>query len=130
MFSSFSSRLAAAATYATFASAITLPIVRRDEPASSSHVIREIVLQGNNTIVDPNDPFNFANVGGQIYTTIVKINGQDFQVDMDTGSSDLWIDTEGADLTGTINTGILGVVTYEYVINRPSGSARNVHHEY
>lgn len=73
------------------------------------------IVMGNNTIVDPSDPFNFANVGGQIYTTIVRINGQDFQVDMDTGSSDLWIDTEGANMTGTIDTGILGAVRYEYV---------------
>lgn len=113
MFSSLSSRLAAVAAYAAFASAVTLPIVRRDEPASSSSAMR--IVMGNNTIVDPSDPFNFANVGGQIYTTIVRINGQDFQVDMDTGSSDLWIDTEGANMTGTIDTGILGAVRYEYV---------------
>ncbi|CAL1701692.1 unnamed protein product [Somion occarium] len=59
------------------------------------------------------DVFDFENIQGKLYTTTIHINGQSFKVDMDTGSSDLWIDTKGANLTGTTDTGILGAIVYE-----------------
>ncbi|KDQ58212.1 hypothetical protein JAAARDRAFT_35033 [Jaapia argillacea MUCL 33604] len=60
--------------------------------------------------------FNFINVNGRdsndIYVGTIYVNGQPYEVQLDTGSSDLWLDTTGVDLSGFANTGITGFIGY------------------
>ncbi|KAK7677509.1 hypothetical protein QCA50_019515 [Cerrena zonata] len=93
---------------AILVSALQLPISRRNVPRSISR--RDSVSHG---VLDPSDPFNFQNVNGLLYTTTIHINGRPFEVQVDTGSSDLWLDTAGADMTGSNNTGIPASISYE-----------------
>ncbi|TDL20329.1 acid protease [Rickenella mellea] len=76
---------------------------------------------------DASDPFNFMNVNNQsgfdIYIATVSVEGHDFEesrkhnifgrdVQLDTGSSDLWLDTTGVQLTTFQDTGINQLVPY------------------
>ncbi|KDQ56687.1 hypothetical protein JAAARDRAFT_36180 [Jaapia argillacea MUCL 33604] len=76
-------------------SAYRLPF-RRDSPHSTS--------------------FGFTNVNAadfkDIYVGTIYANGEAFEVQLDTGSSDLWLDTDGVNLSGFTNTGVPGSITY------------------
>ena len=43
------------------------------------------------------------------------MGGKEFPVQLDTGSSDLWLDTTGVDLSGLTDTGVQTGLTYGYV---------------
>ncbi|KDQ56686.1 hypothetical protein JAAARDRAFT_194660 [Jaapia argillacea MUCL 33604] len=76
-------------------SAYRLPF-RRDSPHSTS--------------------FDFTNVNvadvQDIYVGTIYADGQAFEVQIDTGSSDLWLDTDGVNLSGFANSGVPGSLTY------------------
>ncbi|TDL18812.1 acid protease [Rickenella mellea] len=65
---------------------------------------------------DASDPFNFENnnniTGGDIYVGSLTAGGAVFQVQLDTGSSDLWLDTTSSKPSGTQDTGLTGALTY------------------
>ncbi|KDQ56689.1 hypothetical protein JAAARDRAFT_36184 [Jaapia argillacea MUCL 33604] len=60
--------------------------------------------------------FDFTNVNTgdyrDIYVGTIYLNNVPYTVQLDTGSSDLWIDTTHTDLSGLTNTGIKGGITY------------------
>ncbi|KDQ57375.1 hypothetical protein JAAARDRAFT_194518 [Jaapia argillacea MUCL 33604] len=49
---------------------------------------------------------NFTNADSMVYLVTVEFDGQPVQVQLDTGSSDLWIDSTGVNLTPFTNTGL------------------------
>lgn len=61
------------------------------------------------------DTFTFENENDVIYTADLKVAGQTFVVQLDTGSSDLWLDTTGLDLSSFEDTGVESTITYGYV---------------
>ncbi|KDQ56688.1 hypothetical protein JAAARDRAFT_36181 [Jaapia argillacea MUCL 33604] len=60
--------------------------------------------------------FNFTNVNAadnrDIYVGTIYVGGQPYEVQLDTGSSDLWLDTEGVTLSGFTNTSVTGYIGY------------------
>ncbi|KAL6305595.1 aspartic peptidase domain-containing protein [Sparassis latifolia] len=67
---------------------------------------------GHSDTVVVTNPANANNVGFSdawqaygLYTITVYVQGQPFQVQLDTGSSDLWIDTSNVTIDGFIDTG-------------------------
>lgn len=58
------------------------------------------------------DTFTFENENDVIYTADLKVAGQTFVVQLDTGSSDLWLDTTGLDLSSFEDTGVESTITY------------------
>ncbi|KDQ58215.1 hypothetical protein JAAARDRAFT_206888 [Jaapia argillacea MUCL 33604] len=60
--------------------------------------------------------FNFTNVNGRdgddMYVGTIYVNSQPYEVQLDTGSSDLWLDTTGVDLSGFADTGVTGFIGY------------------
>ncbi|KDQ56724.1 hypothetical protein JAAARDRAFT_36213 [Jaapia argillacea MUCL 33604] len=73
--------------------AFSVPFTRDDSPSSTS--------------------VNFTNANGFTYLVTVYFNGQPIQVQLDTGSSDLWIDSTGMNLTPFTKTGLNGTMLYE-----------------
>ena len=71
---------------------------------------------------DEGDSFNYQNSqnasGSDIYVATLSVAGKSYTVQLDTGSSDLWLDTTGADLSSLTNTGIQTGLTYGYVVRR------------
>ncbi|KAL5521820.1 hypothetical protein ACEPAF_2568 [Sanghuangporus sanghuang] len=65
---------------------------------------------------DGSDVFDYTNSnnvsGSDIYVASLSVAGQEFVVQLDTGSSDLWIDTSGVDLSGLTATGLETGLTY------------------
>lgn len=65
------------------------------------------------------DPFGYANLnnasGSDIYVAQLSVAGKTYTVQLDTGSSDLWLDTTGADLSSLTQTGVQTGLTYGYV---------------
>ncbi|CAL1702476.1 unnamed protein product [Somion occarium] len=74
---------------------------RRDAHSTSVHV---------NTVAG--DPYNFQNVNNSLYAGTIHVSGQPFLVQLDTGSSDLWLDTAEVSLSGTVNTGVYANISY------------------
>ncbi|KDQ57373.1 hypothetical protein JAAARDRAFT_36005 [Jaapia argillacea MUCL 33604] len=72
--------------------AFSVPFSRSDTPSSTS--------------------INFTNADGFAYLVTVEFDGQPVQVQLDTGSSDLWIDSPGINLTPFANTGRNGTILY------------------
>ncbi|TCD63158.1 hypothetical protein EIP91_005886 [Steccherinum ochraceum] len=91
------------------AHALTLPITKR-APQSSPHSTSVRIAPGNN--VSGNDPFGFQSDGGFAYTGIIYVSGQPFTVQLDTGSSDLWLDTSDYSLTNLTDTQVVGSIVY------------------
>ncbi|KZT07621.1 acid protease [Laetiporus sulphureus 93-53] len=54
----------------------------------------------------------WTNVEDALYTATVYVQGQPFQVQIDSGSADLWLNTEGVTLDGLVDTGINATVAY------------------
>lgn len=69
---------------------------------------------------DSSDPFGYANLnnasGSDIYVAQLSVAGKTYTVQLDTGSSDLWLDTTGADLSSLTQTGVQTGLTYGYVV--------------
>ncbi|TDL24668.1 acid protease [Rickenella mellea] len=65
---------------------------------------------------DASNPFNFSNVnnikGSDVYIATLTAGGTAFQVQLDTGSSDLWLDTTKLKPSGTQDTGVSTAITY------------------
>ncbi|KAH8110313.1 aspartic peptidase domain-containing protein [Phellopilus nigrolimitatus] len=65
---------------------------------------------------DSNDTFRFQNLNNvsssDIYVTTLTVAGKEFVVQLDTGSSDLWLDTAGTDLSSLKQTGIQSGLSY------------------
>lgn len=68
---------------------------------------------------DGDDIFTYQNwqnaSGANIYVATLSVGGKEFPVQLDTGSSDLWLDTTGVDLSGLTDTGVQTGLTYGYV---------------
>ncbi|EPT05621.1 hypothetical protein FOMPIDRAFT_1013336 [Fomitopsis schrenkii] len=64
--------------------------------------------------VNPNYNGNlgWSNGAGFVYTATIYVQGQPFQVQIDSGSSDLWLDTSGVTLDGLEDTGVTGSIGY------------------
>lgn len=62
------------------------------------------------------DSFGYANLnnasGSDIYVAELSVAGKTYTVQLDTGSSDLWLDTTGADLSSLTQTGLQTGLTY------------------
>lgn len=65
---------------------------------------------------DGDDIFTYQNwqnaSGANIYVATLSVAGQEFPVQLDTGSSDLWLDTTGVDLSSLTKTGVQTGLTY------------------
>jgi len=63
------------------------------------------------------DPFQFTNVNGgdnqDIYVGTVIVGGQSYEVQLDSGSSDLWLDTAGVSTDVFTDTSVHGSIGYE-----------------
>ncbi|KAI0786810.1 aspartic peptidase domain-containing protein [Abortiporus biennis] len=80
--------------------------VRRAQPHST-------VFSFNNSM----DPFNFGTVNADgehsiIYVGTIYVDDQPFEVQLDTGSSDLWIDSQNVTFKSAENTHIFGSIEY------------------
>ncbi|GJE93429.1 A1 family peptidase [Phanerochaete sordida] len=59
------------------------------------------------------DPFAFTSLEGMAYTGTIQVGGASFSVQLDTGSSDLWLDTANATLSNLTSTGRNASIIYE-----------------
>ncbi|EMD36871.1 hypothetical protein CERSUDRAFT_114789 [Gelatoporia subvermispora B] len=92
------------ASAAGFTIPLTRELIRRD-PAHSTSV--------NFSASTTSGDFQFGNLDGIIYVGTVVIDGQSFQVQLDTGSSDLWLDTTNVQFSSNVSaTGHNSSVTY------------------
>jgi len=89
-------------------SAISIPFRRENAPHSTTV---NFVSKSSKA-----DGFNFKqkNQGdnNDIYVGTILVSNNPFEVQLDTGSSDLWLDTKGLDLKDFTNTGLTGSITY------------------
>ena len=118
--------------FAGSASALTLPLQRR----SPSNGPRSTTV----VVSNPNGISNtgFTNIGNGLYTATIYLQGQPFQVrtsdqvrltgepslttplllpqvQIDSGSSDLWINTEGVEVNGLVDVGMNSTTSYGLV---------------
>ncbi|EJD05356.1 acid protease [Fomitiporia mediterranea MF3/22] len=74
------------------------------------------IPSGSEKDQDGDNVFQYTNsnnvTGSDIYVASLSIDGSEFEVQLDTGSSDLWIDTTGLDLSRLTNTGVQTGLTY------------------
>ncbi|KAI0729115.1 aspartic peptidase domain-containing protein [Fomitopsis betulina] len=54
----------------------------------------------------------FSDVQNMLYSATLRVNGRQFQVQVDSGSSDLWIDASALDLPGVHHTGYNSTTEY------------------
>jgi hypothetical protein len=107
--------------------AMSVPLQRLRRSTQSLHV---------STLCDwSSDPYKFTSVDGLAYTVTLDVAGQPFsvglefgyvrcylnsfrsyQVQLDTGSSDLWFDTAHTNLTNAAATGRNASITYAWVL--------------
>ncbi|TDL18819.1 acid protease [Rickenella mellea] len=70
----------------------------------------------NDTSKDASNPFRFFNVnnftGIDIYVALLTAGGTTFEVQLDTGSADLWLDTSNMKPLGTQDTGLSAIIPY------------------
>ncbi|KAH9947685.1 aspartic peptidase domain-containing protein [Amylocystis lapponica] len=59
-----------------------------------------------------NTNLGFSNVADFLYSATVYVQGQPFQVQIDTGSSDLWLNTQNTTFTGLTDTGYNTTIGY------------------
>ena len=82
-------------------------------PSSSSTLINIGDATKDQDSDDAFDYINSNNVSGSdIYVASLGVAGQSFEVQLDTGSSDLWIDTSGVNLGSLTSTGLETGLTY------------------
>lgn len=85
---------------------LRVPLTRR----SATHLPSVRISSSSSASGD--DPFGFQSIDGIAYTGIIGVNGDSYTVHIDTGSSDLWLDTQGRKLTGMTNTGSSARIGY------------------
>ncbi|KAH9930032.1 aspartic peptidase domain-containing protein [Fomitopsis serialis] len=88
------------------ASALRLPVQRRVaglQPRSTTAVL-----------TNPDNVSNtgFTDAGNGLYTATLYIQGEPFQVQIDSGSTDLWVNSESVDLQGLTDTGVHSITPY------------------
>ncbi|KAI0076318.1 acid protease [Panus rudis PR-1116 ss-1] len=84
---------------------LTFPLIRRD-------IVPPIPSPSEIQSTTDDDPFGFVNIANIAYTVLMYVSGEPFVVHLDTGSSDLWFDTAGPSVSDTLDTGIVGNITY------------------
>ncbi|KAJ3518437.1 hypothetical protein NM688_g9439 [Phlebia brevispora] len=84
---------------------IRIPIERRDDPPHSTSVNFSTSANGINTT------FGFQNVKNNRYTGTLTVSGIPFTVILDTGSTDIWLVSEGA-ISSTTSTNVQGSIHY------------------
>ncbi|KAI0078010.1 acid protease [Panus rudis PR-1116 ss-1] len=82
---------------------VWIPFIRRDGKIPSVSVSRNLTN---------GDPYVFQNVNNSLYAGVIYVSGEPFFVQIDTGSSDLWLDTAGRTLSNITNTGVYSNLTY------------------
>ncbi|KAH9838434.1 aspartic peptidase domain-containing protein [Rhodofomes roseus] len=82
---------------------LSIPFERRSTTARSTTVSVNSNYNGN---------LGFSNGAGFLYTATIYVQGQPFQVQIDSGSSDLWLDTCNVTLDGLQDTGTTGSISY------------------
>ncbi|PCH42247.1 acid protease [Wolfiporia cocos MD-104 SS10] len=83
--------------------ALNIPLERRAAPTHSTTVSINTNYNGN---------LGWTNDNDFMYTATVYVQGQPFQVQIDSGSSDLWINTENVTFKGLVETGIDATIAY------------------
>lgn len=88
-------------------------------PSASSASSASLFVASGMKDQDGNDVFTYQNAnnasGSDIYVATLTVAGKEFVVQLDTGSSDLWLDTTGVDLSKLTQTGITSGLSYGYV---------------
>ncbi|KAH9917043.1 aspartic peptidase domain-containing protein [Fomitopsis serialis] len=82
---------------------LSIPFERRSVGARSTTVSVNQNSNGN---------IGFSNGAGFVYTATIYVQGQPFQVQIDSGSSDLWLDTSNVTLDDLQDTGVTGSIGY------------------
>ncbi|PAV20460.1 NADP+-dependent D-mannitol dehydrogenase [Pyrrhoderma noxium] len=107
--------LATLASILTPASSIKINFSNKPSSSSSSTPYTLSSVQGVKD-QDGDDIFTYQNwqnaSGANIYVATLSVGGKEFPVQLDTGSSDLWLDTTGVDLSGLTDTGVQTGLTY------------------
>lgn len=101
------------------ASALSIEFSQVSPSSSSSASSPALFVASGMKDQDGNDVFTYQNSnnvsGSDIYIATLSIAGTEFTVQLDTGSSDLWLDTTGVDLSSLTQTGITTGLSYGYV---------------
>ncbi|TDL18837.1 acid protease [Rickenella mellea] len=97
--------------------ATLLYVVARSAAVSLPFETRPRTFQPvHESLKDASTPFNFSQYNGGalevIYMASLTVGGAEFQVQLDTGSSDLWLDTANLKPSGTQDTGLNRSITY------------------
>ncbi|KAI0072626.1 acid protease [Panus rudis PR-1116 ss-1] len=87
----------------SIAHGITIPLVPRDLFIPDADSAR--TLTGA-------DPFGFVNLVDSLYGGIVQVSGESFLVQLDTGSSDIWLDTSKSNISRFVDTGVNATLRY------------------
>ncbi|KZT69430.1 acid protease [Daedalea quercina L-15889] len=88
---------------ASYACALWIPITRQSNTQFTTSVFRNPQADSN---------VGFSNVKDSLYSATIKVNGRPFQVQVDSGSSELWIDPAGLDLPELHHTGLNSGTAY------------------
>ncbi|KAH8079070.1 aspartic peptidase domain-containing protein [Cristinia sonorae] len=101
------------------ANALTIPIQPRaprgasmTSPRSPSRYSFSTSMRMASVNISGDDPFGFQSVNGILYTGIIDVNGQQYTVQLDTGSSDLWLDTKEDAVPNAFDTGVVAEIRY------------------
>ncbi|KZT73137.1 acid protease [Daedalea quercina L-15889] len=82
---------------------LSIPFERRSPTYRSTTVSVNTNYNGN---------LGFSNGADFVYTATIYVQGYPFQVQIDSGSSDLWLDTSNVTLDGLQDTGVIGSIGY------------------
>ena len=93
---------------------ILRPVAAVSVPFQAISSSSSILPFGASKDQESDDEFSFQNIEDVIYTAELKVGGQTFVVQLDTGSSDLWLDTTGVDLSSFEDTGVVSTIEYGY----------------
>ncbi|KAK7681780.1 hypothetical protein QCA50_015127 [Cerrena zonata] len=85
------------------ADALRVPLTKRVSTSDAVQVVTHDLDE---------DPYGFKNLNNVRYTGLIHVSGKPFNVVIDTGSSDLWVDTKGSKLDNITDTGIAGSIRY------------------
>ncbi|GJE87016.1 A1 family peptidase [Phanerochaete sordida] len=88
--------------------AVDIPFRRlRTTPARNSRAA---------AVLDPGDPFAFQNLNNNVYAAEIVVQGVNFTAQLDTGSSDFWVDSSlasnNASFVNATNTGLNAQLCY------------------
>jgi len=99
--------------------ALAIPVAARDarltrsnaEPGVRSHAMKLVGIYNGAQVQDATDQ-DVANFQDTVYATNLTIGGQEILIQLDTGSSDLWINLESGQIDFTNLTNIEATQTY------------------